>query len=168
MESSKERMQNTEPIIQTLISQLKAMQKKLPCLIPAQPPLHHTSPGGPAQLPAPSLSPVLPLVPITSMSLHPVPALVTGYSDQPGPPPTSCPDRLPPLTSFAPSHLPTWVTSTLAYAPAPPTTCLPPLPLPSIRRPFRLAPLFSHTSPFTPDSPSHPASSPTCQGLGHR
>lgn len=144
------------------------MQKKLPCLIPAQPPLHHPPSPAPAQLPAPSLPPVLPLVPMSSLSLRPVPASVISYSDQPCPLPASCPDRLPPLTNFPPSHLPAWVPSTLACPPAPPTTCPPPLPLPSIRRPFRLAPLFSHTPPFSPAPPPLPASSPTCMGLGPR
>lgn len=115
MASSKERMQNTEAIT----SQRRAM-KKLPCLIPVQPPLHHTSPLAPAQLSAHFLPPVLPLVPMTSLSVHPVPASVTSYSDQTGPLPTTCPDCLPPPTSFAPSHLPSWVTSTLACPPAPP------------------------------------------------
>lgn len=113
MASSKERMQNTEAIT----SQRRAM-KKLPCLIAVQPPLHHTSPLAPAQLSAHFLPPVLPLVPMTSLSVHPVPASVTSYSDQTGPLPTTCPDCLPPPTSFAPSHLPSWVTSTLACPPA--------------------------------------------------
>lgn len=161
MESSKERVQNAEAITQTLISQLRAMQKKLPGLTPAQRPLHRTPP-------APSLPAVLPLVPVTSLPLQPMPASVTSYSDQPGSLTTSCPDHLPPLTGFTPYQFPAWGPSTLACPPAPPTTRLPPLSLTCIRRPFRLAPLSSHPSPFTPAPPPHPTSSPTFMGLGPR
>lgn len=167
MELSKERMQSAEPTAQTFISQLKVMQKKLPCLVPAQPPLHPTSTPALAGPSAPSLPPVLPLVPMTSLSHRPVTSSVTSHLDQTGSLPLSFPDHLPPLTSLSSSHLPAWVTSTLA-CPPPPATCLPPLPPPSIRRPFRLAPLFSHTPPFLPAPPPHPASSPRCMGLGPR
>lgn len=160
MESSKERMQNSGPITQNLISPLRVMQKRLPAslglhvlfTIPLWPP--------PCLLSC--------LVPMTSLSLLPVPDSVASYPDPPGLP-TPCPDHLPPLTGFTPSHLPAWGPSTLAFPPSPPTTtCFPPSPLPCICRPFRLAPLFSHTSPFTPAPPPHPASSPTCMGLGPR
>lgn len=157
-ESSKARMQNTGPV-----SQPGAMRKKLPGLVPAQLP-----PRPMAQAPAPCLPPVLPPVPTTPQSPCPGLASVASYSGQPGPLPTSCPDRLPPLTSFAPPHLPAWVTSPLACPPTPPSTCLPPLPLPLVRRPFRLAPLFSQPPPFIPEPAPHPAFSPTCRGFGPR
>lgn len=145
------------------------MQKKLPFLVPVQPPPQPTSNPAPALPSAPSLPPVLPLVPMTSLSHCPLPASVTtSRSDQPGPLSTSCPDHLPPLRGFSSSHLSARVTSTLACPPAPPTTCLLPLPLPSIRRPFRLAPLFSHTPPLTPGPPPYTDSSPSCMGLGPR
>ena len=89
---STERMLNTEPIT----SQPRVVQKELPCLLPAR--WLFVCPGSafgslPAFCPA--------FVPVSSLSLHPMPASVTSYSDHTGPLPTTCPDHLPPLTSFS-------------------------------------------------------------------
>ncbi|XP_047645523.1 leucine-rich repeat extensin-like protein 1 [Phacochoerus africanus] len=80
-------------------------------------------PPGPAQLSAPSLRPVLPLLPRTSclFALHlpqsPVPQTT------PTPPYLMCRPS-PASDQFFPFPPPCLVTSTLACAPAPPTTCL--------------------------------------------
>ena len=93
-------MLNTEPIIsQPRVTEGAALSPS--CSMASSP--------AQVQLLAHFLPPVWPFVPMSSLSLHPMPASVSSYSDHTGPLLTTCPDHLAPLTSFALSHLPAWI-----------------------------------------------------------